>query len=198
MAARASSNADFDAEALRLFEKLKPSLPQGRAASNSLYAPLSALTGDAATGGVVYVGNRDAASDRDVLRAHNITHVVNCTDSMPFFHEADATVSYLRFDVSAWCLRARNGGRAADVDAFTKPLFSFVRAALARGESVLVHCLAGAHRAGTTGCALLMELDGLDAATAVATAKSRRPIIEPIGMLPELLRRLQDLKASRR
>ena len=32
--------------------------------------------------------------------------------------------------------------------AFANPMFSFIEEAIGKGESVLVHCLAGAHRAG--------------------------------------------------
>ena len=67
---------------------------------------------------------------------------------------------------------------------------------------MLVHCLAGAHRAGTTGIISLMHfqvegddkdedegdedhedilVQGLDSSEAIKRAKSRRPIIEPIG-----------------
>jgi len=55
------------------------------------------------------------------------------------------------------------------------------------GESVLVHCLAGAHRAGTTGIISLMHFQGLDSGEAIKRAKSRRPIIEPIGDFRTLL-----------
>jgi len=47
-----------------------------------------------------------------------------------------------------------------DIVAFMAPMFSFVEHAIVRGESVLVHCLAGAHRAGTTGCACLVHFAG--------------------------------------
>lgn len=49
------------------------------------------------------------------------------------------------------------------VMAFVQQLFDFVEGALAAGSSVLIHCLAGAHRAGTTGCLLLMHKTGLGA-----------------------------------
>lgn len=41
--------------------------------------------------------------------------------------------------------------------AFVEPLFEFIEAAIARGDSILIHCLAGAHRAGTTGVACLVH-----------------------------------------
>jgi len=43
-----------------------------------------------------------------------------------------------------------------------KRLFKFVDSELGAGNAVLVHCLAGAHRAGTAGTACLMHLCGLD------------------------------------
>ena len=52
----------------------------------------------------------------------------------------------------------------------------------------------GAHRAGTTGCLLLMYKEGLDVDAAVELAQSLRPIINPIGQLPLLLRRYQALR----
>lgn len=73
---------------------------------------------------------------------------------------------------------------------FSKPLFDFIDDSIENGESVLVHCLAGAHRAGTTGCACLVHYAGLDVATAIKTAKRLRSIIDPIGHLPDFLHRL--------
>ena len=68
------------------------------------------------------------------------------------------------------------------------PCFSLVDEVLARGNNVLIHCLAGAHRAGTTSVAYLMHrselehgLARLDVAQAMAVAKRRRPIIDPLG-----------------
>jgi protein-tyrosine phosphatase len=66
-------------------------------------------------------------------------------------------------------------------------MLEFVEGCLSRGESVLVHCLAGAHRAGTTGCILLMHYAGLPKDGAVATAQALRPVIQPIGSFPQLL-----------
>jgi protein-tyrosine phosphatase len=64
--------------------------------------------------------------------------------------------------------------------AFIEKMFSWVDDALDGGGSVLVHCLAGAHRAGTTGILLLMHKGGLGAEQATVAAKAARPIIDPI------------------
>ena len=66
--------------------------------------------------------------------------------------------------------------------------------AIASGGSVLVHCLAGAHRAGTTGCLLLMHEASMDMRTAITSAKKLRPAIDPIGGLPELLARFEKAR----
>jgi len=81
---------------------------------------------------------------------------------------------------------------------FLQPMFDFVEGAIAGGGSVLVHCLAGAHRAGTTGCLLLMREAGLSSNEAVATAKRLRPVIDPIGRFPDLLRQFDSLNESNR
>ena len=75
------------------------------------------------------------------------------------------------------------------------PLFKFVDQSLRQGRSVLVHCLAGAHRAGTAGVLLLMRYTGInDVRRAIKTAKHCRPIIDPIGMLPELVKRYKKAR----
>jgi hypothetical protein len=38
------------------------------------------------------------------------------------------------------------------------PVFTAVDVAIGSGKSVLIHCMAGAHRAGTVGMAVLMHL----------------------------------------
>ena len=62
--------------------------------------------------------------------------------------------------------------------------------ALENGHNVLIHCLAGAHRAGTTAIAYLMHRAKLDVRSAIISAKLCRPIISPIGSFPNLLIRL--------
>jgi hypothetical protein len=100
---------------------------------------------------------------------------------------------------------------------YTGSLFDFIEEAVAGGNNVMVthcdlhfppqplpplpspfqvHCLAGAHRAGTTGCACLIHFAGMDVRTAIASAKKCRPIIDPIGALPQFLDRLYAAKQS--
>ena len=67
-------------------------------------------------------------------------------------------ISYYTFDVSFWRLHICDS--AKNLSLFVGPMLEFVCTALERGDSVLVHCLVGAHRAGTTGVICVMHLHG--------------------------------------
>ncbi|CAM9745728.1 unnamed protein product [Ectocarpus fasciculatus] len=112
--------------------------------------------------GTVFVGNQTAAQDLSMLRQLGVTHVLNCTagsSQLPNYHEGKGSgITYHRFPISFWGSVVDNSHES--IVAFVAPVLAFVEGALAAGGSVLVHCLAGAHRAGTTGCMLLMHLAG--------------------------------------
>jgi Dual specificity phosphatase, catalytic domain len=142
--------------------------------------------------------------------------VVNCTHGVSKIRDYHAgTLQYYEFPISNWhnilttndpsqiqckCLAPSLPHTSIHPYSnlinlvFVDPLFSFIDSALSRGASVLVHCLAGAHRAGTTGCLCLMRYADMDPATAIRAAKSLRPVIDPIGHLPEFLNRYQIAK----
>lgn len=82
------------------------------------------------------------------------------------------------------------------VQAFMQPLFDFIDEATSQGNNVLIHCLAGAHRAGSAGIAYLMHAASLDLDTALLAAKRLRPVVNPIGQLAELLRRYDKTNSS--
>ena len=149
-------------------------------------------------GGTFFIGNIRAAASLETLRANNITHIINAQDlDSENFHERtkgeegeSGEFTYLRFPIAHWW-RAPEMGTHAGVRAFYAPLFTFAESALKRGENVMVHCLAGAHRAGTSGISLVMYFMNLSAPQAVGYVRERRPIVDPIGSFPDLLRRLE-------
>ena len=151
-------------------------------------------------GGSIYVGNVYVAQSIDILQQFKITGVVNCTHghgALPNFCEGKpGGPKYYVFPISTWWthLNATN----ASVYAFTDPMFAFIEQEISQGNNVLVHCLAGAHRAGTTGCACLMHFAKMDQSTATRVAKSLRPIIDPIGQLPAFLERLETAQRERK
>ena len=176
---------DYSAEARKLFA----TLGEGDSAS---YHDMDALWRDPTTGGIIFVGNESAArGPLSYFKAADITHVVNATDDLPNF--CDGGVKYMRFHAAH---HMRYSGDSRSLLDFVTPLFRFVDEALSAGNNVLVHCLAGAHRAGTTGCLLLMWKEALSAEDATALAQQRRPVINPIGTLPQLLARFEALRRT--
>eukprot|EP00435_Cladocopium_sp_Y103_P063304 s895_g24.t2 len=182
---RPHGGVDFDDEARKLWARLNldPSVITG-----GQYNAVDPLWQHPETRAVFYVGNQTAASNLPLLQKHGITHVVNCTDNMPNYHEGNSSIRYYRFDISRFHRQVKTD---ADADRFVQPMLDFVSSALASGKNVMVHCLAGAHRAGTTGCICLMHFAQLDAKDAVSAAKRCRPIIEPIADFPVLLAKLE-------
>lgn len=66
-------------------------------------------------------------------------------------------------------------------------IHGFIESAVLQGKNVLVNCMAGAHRAGTTGVSYLMKAAALDFQSARKVAKLARPAIDPFGSLAEAL-----------
>merc|ERR1719401_591555 len=138
------------------------------------------------------------ASNREALRSQGITRIVNCQDKDGKNHfEGDSELVYLRYTIGLWrnYPGVRDGGDGTW--SFWEPLFSFVVQNLNEGNSVFVHCLAGAHRAGTAGVGLLMLLCNWGPQEAVVAAKQLRPAIDPIGGFPELLQLLEKARVGR-
>eukprot|EP00286_Rhodomonas_abbreviata_P017906 CAMPEP_0181325638 /NCGR_PEP_ID=MMETSP1101-20121128/21044_1 /TAXON_ID=46948 /ORGANISM="Rhodomonas abbreviata, Strain Caron Lab Isolate" /LENGTH=246 /DNA_ID=CAMNT_0023433983 /DNA_START=20 /DNA_END=760 /DNA_ORIENTATION=- len=186
----AREHLDFDQEARKIFSSLKVDGSVGR----GTYNPCDPIWCHPVSGGTLFVGNHRAASNIDVLDQHGITHVINCTSNMANFHAKTGKIAYFRFDVSGWWREIKGTGETArkKVLEFTTDMLNFVGSALSAGKNVLVHCAAGAHRAGTTGVILLMHFMSLDATRATMLAQKLRPIINPIGTLPQLLEKVED------
>lgn len=178
---------DFDDEARKLFARLNLDPSKDTPGPHHSVDP---IWRDPKTGGTIYVGNEVAARTLSLLESFNITHVVNCTDTIALYHEKTHgnPITYLRFDITQHYQKARTEKDAVE---FVEPMLTFVSNALAQGKNVMVHCLAGAHRAGTTGIICLMHFAKLSPKEATYTAKRCRPIIDPICEFPLLLARLE-------
>jgi hypothetical protein len=193
-----SSSSYFDDEAKKLFRNLGLS-ESGAAArsaysSSSMYQNLNVIFEHPATKAKIYCGNQTAASDLGILTSHGVTRVVNCTNGfgqIPNYHEGK--LNYFRFHISDFRSRVSMTDDSS-VHAFVDPVFDFVNNALEKGENVFVHCLAGAHRAGTTSIMLIMLYEKLDVASAISAGKSRRSAIDPICDFPIFLKRVHEVK----
>ena len=173
----------------------------GVEASSGKHENVNAIWRDKATGGTIYVGNQNTAKGpADVLLAKGITHVVNCTDDLPDYCAAAGKQKYYKFNVANWQSAGASDYKDRGVEAqiaFVDKMTDWVDQVLANGGNVLVHCLAGAHRAGTTGILLLMHKEKLSREQATAAAKAARPIIDPIYDFVDLLALYEFAKAKR-
>lgn len=155
---------------------------------------------DPTTGGAIHVGNTIAASSINHLNAmppSPCRRIVHCMGTKRFAQRPfrdDPDFLYLDFPIAQWknLIGYDKCGDSMQVLRFFQPLFDFLDREMRQGKVVLIHCLAGAHRAGTTGIASLMYLTGMSAQEATKTAKSLRPIIDPIGDFPRLLQLLDE------
>merc|ERR1712029_588854 len=140
--------------------------------------------------GCLYVGGWQAAENLDLLREKKITHVVNCTTDLQCPHQDH--LSYYTFDISWW--RRYIHDDIKNLPNFLCPMLTFIEDCFTGGGSVLVHCLMGAHRAGTTGVICVMHFRGLNRSEALQHAFSKRSLIDPIGDFPNLLILCAELK----
>lgn len=190
---------DYNEEARKIWSKLGIDPKTLRKAGNgrdSKYSNID-LIYRSPQGGAIYVGDSQAAQDLNLLKQLGIGSVVNCTMDIPNYHKPQ--LQYFNFDVTWWKRQVgvypsigHEVSTEADIQRklqdFLRPMLHFIDSSISRGRSVLVHCLAGAHRAGTTGTICLVHFGGLSAKRAEVTAKSLRPIIQLIGDFPDLVK----------
>mmetsp|Transcript_27799 Transcript_27799/g.70223 ORF Transcript_27799/g.70223 Transcript_27799/m.70223 type:complete len:242 (-) Transcript_27799:593-1318(-) len=155
------------------------------------YNELDAVYEHPTSKGKVYIGNLVSAQNKGILDRHSIKRIVNCQDTTTEnFHEGQAGYQYYRFPISHWW-REKNMDSPENVLRFFLEPFKWIDAQIEQGHSVLIHCLAGAHRAGSTGVAYCMYANKSGFDETLAIVKSIRPIVDPFGPLEELLRRLE-------
>lgn len=162
------------------------------------YAALSEIWRSPSSSASVFVGGLQTARSSELLRKHGITHIVNCMNASRFNKELG--VAYYNFPIEQWhdalptvdaeasfarmkCDSAAGLKLSAEemvaVREFFAPAMQFIFDAVAAGHNVLIHCFAGAHRAGSAGVAFLMHAEQLTAEEALAVAQKLRPIIDP-------------------
>ena len=102
----------------------------------------------------LYLGNREDARDLGRLERAGVTHVVNCAEELPNYHEG--TLTYL-----ALGLRDPDPAFRGCIERTC----AFIDGARAEGKGVLVHCFAGISRSPSMVLAYLCHLgDSLEQA----------------------------------
>ena len=156
------------------------------------YRNADAVYKDPESGAKLYIGNANAARSESFLVGEEIFHIVNCQDvTAANFFEKDERFHYKRFPVSHWRREENVDSPEGVLKFFEEGCHAWIEENLKNGHNVMVHCLAGAHRAGTTGVSFMMRAGKFDVATAIHLAKFQRPIVDPFGQLLDLLHRLE-------
>ena len=97
------------------------------------------------------------------------------------YHEENSEFTYLRFPIGDYSFSPfdmkTNTGNVRYFNVF----LDFVEKVMEEGRNVLIHCVAGAHRAGTAACAWLLYAHNLSVDDAIKLAHSRRDAIDPRG-----------------
>ncbi|XP_053730533.1 dual specificity protein phosphatase 13-like isoform X2 [Synchiropus splendidus] len=151
----------------------------------------------------LYIGNEVAARDKATLHSMRISHIVNaahrptghcqatgfCVNTGPRFYR-DMAVDY--YGVEA------DDAIEFILSPFFYPTARYIRAALAQGGKVLVHCLMGVSRSATLVLAFLMIAEGLRLQEAVTAVRAHRDICPNPGFLQQLRSLDKTLERERR
>ncbi len=117
----------------------------------------------------LWLGNKNAASDGEWLRAHNINVVFNCTKDWPF--HPDILRQYrVPVDDNLQKEEIRN------MYVWAPEIMAKLIGEYKRGETILVHCHAGMQRSAAVVAMLLMTMYGYTKEEAIRYIKSKRPI----------------------
>ena len=191
---------DFNKEGREVMQRLNLDVENNRSLIHrnidAIWAPAITTSNNNSKGmiGKIYVGNQSASKDEALLRSLNIRGIINCThEPYKLPNVLGKFYRYYDFPICEWESHVNSTDKSV-LDYF-KPVFQFIKEHIDRKEGVLIHCLAGAHRAGTVGVASLMYFADLNMNSAIFHARTVRPIIDPtIGTLPRVLQRLDKAK----
>ncbi|KAJ7752922.1 protein-tyrosine phosphatase-like protein [Mycena metata] len=135
---------------------------------------------DPASTGALYLGSIEAAHNPDLLRTHHITHLVQVLE-VPWMPQSDADgFACHRID-----LEDRS---SAALQQHLAPACDYIRASLARGDNVLVHCQQGVSRSASIVIAYLIRDRAMSYDAAFDFVKQRRQCIQPNSGFVKTLR----------
>eukprot|EP00933_Yihiella_yeosuensis_P008887 TRINITY_DN11459_c0_g1_i1.p1 TRINITY_DN11459_c0_g1~~TRINITY_DN11459_c0_g1_i1.p1 ORF type:complete len:277 (-),score=31.34 TRINITY_DN11459_c0_g1_i1:104-934(-) len=188
---------------LSLIRKAKTS---SRAAGRGLRSPCDPIFTHPTTGASVYCGGWSAVDNLESLGTRNILRVVNCQDPSSENHfqqvrllnnpesgawdAVDPTtadpdtlkktfeIQYHRFHINGLEHQKRKNHEQYVYDQFLE-YWTFLDSGLEKGESGIIHCAAGMHRAGGASVAYLMWKHKLSYEKALQLAQSKRSVINP-------------------
>lgn len=135
----------------------------------------------------VFIGQKDAAFNRDTLRGLGISNILICCDSLPAYHYPhDPTMRYHRIPIKDSLFQ--------NLELYLPSALAFISQAVMRGEGCLVHCNAGVSRSGAVIVEYVRRVSEpkLSVHEALQFAQLKRPAIFPNS---NFLRQLTEVEA---
>lgn len=135
----------------------------------------------------LWLGSIRAAQDREALDERKVTHILSIADCNLGVRQR-LRLKPSEADPFERLLLSMPDNSSSRLDRHFAACSAFIAEGLQLGGSVLVHCQAGQSRSPTIVAAYLMCEEGLTAASALESTKSRRPCVQPnTGFLSQLL-----------
>lgn len=129
----------------------------------------------------IFIGNADNASDSNWLFENQITHIINCTESLPNY--------YPTFFIYYRC-----GWKDSPNQSLFPKLFEalkFIETNVKRNCRILIHCHAGISRSVSVCVAYLMLYHRLPFIVALQEIRKRRSIANPNSGFVQQLQSLE-------
>lgn len=189
---------NYDDEARKLFEQLNlPDPTVENTKDKGLFSDLrnmpNAVYQHPTTGAQFFIGGEFSAKERWVLDQYKIYNIICAKGSTgPLYHVNDPKFTYLPWHIESLPRMKPHLKDGEQIFNFLHPVHSYIQSCLERGENVMVHCMAGAHRAGTTGVSYMMKASGLGYEDARRVARKVRPVVDPCGQLETLLKKQEE------
>jgi len=98
----------------------------------------------------IYLGAGRDARNLEQLKSHGITHIINCADDVPNFHET--MFAYLNLNVGDF-------GADKGISRVFDEAAEYVDSVMKIGGNILIHCANGSNRSATVSIAVLMQIE---------------------------------------
>jgi len=133
--------------------------------------PHPSSTSHSVSTSALYLGSISATMDRDLLKSHRITHIVQVLDAPWIPISEKDGFRCLRIDI--------HDKPTADLKSHLETACQYIASALISGGNVLVHCQQGISRSPAIVIAYLIHNLGMSYDQAYALVKRHRPCINP-------------------
>jgi protein-tyrosine phosphatase len=120
----------------------------------------------------LYLGNFQAAKDKDFFKKKNIRAVLNCSKDIPNHFASNKNVEYMRIPVDD-SLKQKDYDLMFD---FMPVIVAFIhKHIVTQRNNILIHCYAGRQRSAISVAVYLVDKYGLDPKEACKVVLDKRP-----------------------